>query len=183
MPITMDFFELGNPINPIDNPPWNSGDSGLGASIHFKGGMLVSGSVILTESSSPGRWKRRWRRSQFWAWWLLGEKASSRIMNHGFFLLFVFLENKSFTGDFFWRKIWVGGCFCWMVKASQVLIWMILFVIFVIGFAHVISVHVFFWLCNRGKRVGSVDPNDFPVWVCGKLHGLQLGGSSIRTCK
>ena len=48
-----------------------------------------------------------------------------------------------------------------MVKASQVLIWKIFF--FLIGFAHVISVHVVFCLCNRGKRVGSVDANDFPV--------------------
>lgn len=27
--------------------------------------MLVLGSVILTEFTSPGRWRRRWRRSHF----------------------------------------------------------------------------------------------------------------------
>ena len=49
----------------------------------------------------------------------------------------------------------LGGGFCWMVKASQVLIWMILFVIFVIGFAHVISVHVFFGYAIVAKESGQ----------------------------
>lgn len=150
MPITMDFFWAWKPYKSNRHTSlefWRFRTWGLH---HFKGGMLVLGSVILTESTSPGRWKRRWRRSQFWAWRFWGKKHP---VASWAFSYFFFWENKSFTGGFFWRKIWAGGCFCWMVKASQVLIWKILFVIFVIGFAHVISVHVFFWLCNRGQRV------------------------------